>query len=205
MNRTRHPSPTRTRLGAPGRAWARVFGLTLLLGSATGARCAEEGDELTATKLEYQVKAGFIFNFAKFVEWPSNAPVSATFRIAVLDDGPAFNVLSNELSGKVLAGKTVEVARIQLNELPCDCRIVFVTKAQSAKAAEVPKRLGNAPVLTIGECDRFAEHGGSINFTRKGDKIRFEINLAAAEQAKLKISSKLSSIATLVKPKEATK
>ncbi|MEY4385207.1 MAG: hypothetical protein RLY20_490 [Verrucomicrobiota bacterium] len=174
-----------------------------LFASAASGWCATGSDELAATKLEYQVKAGYIYNFAtKFVDWPTNGVAAGTtFRIAVLGEESAFNVISNVLAGKSIEGRPIEVVPARSSDLPGAFRVVFVCRSQSSQAASVRKQVGDLPVLTIGESDGFAADGGCINFIRKGDNIRFEINLAVVERARLKVSAKLAAIATLVKSK----
>lgn len=178
----------------------------LLNWSAASALCADESEELTATKLEYQVKAGFLFNFAKFVEWPTNAPgAKDVLRVGILDDGGVYSILAGELAGKRIGSKPIEVVRCKRGYDLKQCAIIFMTRAKMDRWPEVKQAVAGTPVLLVGESDQFAARGGCINFVRKGEHIRFEVNLAVAERAGLKISSKLASVAILVRSQEGEK
>lgn len=192
-------------LVAKGWRWSAVVALLLGLGP-TAVHGADDREELTATKLDYQIKAGFIFSFAKFVEWPTNAAGGPDkFFIAVLGDAKIYTIVTNELSGKRVGGKVIETLRCKPGDDLKRCAMIFITRDQAGRMAQVRKAVAGAPVLTVGEFDRFAERGGCINFVRRGDNIRFEVNLAAVERAGLKISSKLASMAIVVRSEEVKK
>jgi hypothetical protein len=194
-----------SRLGQPRRA----FGVWMLLVwslSAVVGICGDEAELPAAAKFEYQLKAGFLFNFARFTEWPTNAlGTPDSVRIGVLDDGKVYPIIASELAGKRVGEKTIEVVRCKSVEDLKRCGMVFVTRSQTVRSGELWKTVADLPVLTVGEYDGFAERGGCINFVRQGENIRFEVNLAAAEQAGLKISSKLASVAIIVRSKEGEK
>ena len=167
---------------------------------------ADDSEELTATKLEYQVKAGFLFNFAKFVAWPTNAPGGPDkLLIGILDDGNVYPILAGELTGKRVGNRAVETKRCKRGDDLKQFEMIFITRAKEARLADVRVAVAGAPVLTVGESDRFAERGGCINFVRKGENIRFEVNLAAAERAGLKVSSKIAAMAIIVRSEEVKK
>ena len=158
----------------------------------------------TATALEYKVKAGYLFNFAKFVDWPAKTlPVTnSPIVIGVLEDDPAAPLLDQQLQGKVANGHPLLVRRLpDLAGVPV-CQIFFISRAQSQRTDELLANSQTAPVLLVGEADQFAHRGGMINFVRKDETFRLEVNLEAAEKAGLKVSSKLASIATLVKTRK---
>ena len=189
-----------------GRCAGWLFAVGMLgLACAAPAR-ADESEELTATKLEYQIKAGYLFNFAKFVGWPTNlAGTTNKLTIGILAERPVYSVLADELNGKRIGEQVIETFRCKSVKDAQRFGIIFITRSQVGRAAEVCKAVTNAPVLTVGEFDRFAEQGGCVNFVRKGGKINFEVNLAAVERAGLKISSKLASVAILVHSEEVKK
>ena len=173
----------------------------VLLVSRAGA--AEDSGE-AALKLEYKLKAGFLFNFAKFVAWPTNAPGAAgLLRVGVLDDGPVYPIMVSELANKQVDGRTIEVVRCRQAEELKQCAMVFITRAESGRFKELKQAVAGTPLLTVGEFEGFAARGGCINFVRRGDNVRFEVNLEAVERAGLKISSKLSSIAIVVPSEES--
>ncbi|MEO7144602.1 MAG: YfiR family protein [Bryobacteraceae bacterium] len=153
------------------------------------------------TASEYQVKAAFVYNFAKFVEWPP--PVDGPAGFCVFGEATVFSALEQVVRGKLIAGRTVEVKRLKQVEDPRrECQILFIAGGDAGSAQERAAALAegsSAGVLTIGESDGFLESGGIINFLLKDKKVRFEINLAAARKARLTISSKLLQLAADVR------
>jgi YfiR/HmsC-like len=160
------------------------------------ARCAAQD----AASTEYQVKAAYLFNFAKFVEWPAG-----TFRtpnsplvICVLGSNP----FGSELEGSI-AGKTVGGRRLEISHLPRDvdarsCQIVFIADSERAQIREILQRLTGTNALTVGDTSGFTDDGGMINFVWEDDRVRFEANVDAAEHAHLKLSARLLTVAKLV-------
>jgi YfiR/HmsC-like len=146
---------------------------------------------------EYQVKAAFLFNFAKFVEWPAQTFKSPTDPIAicVLGTNPFGHSLEDAVDGKSVEGRKFSVRQFNDPEQTAGCQILFVASRQKRPLSEAAL-LG---VLTIGESRGFAADGGVIEFRIDHGKVRFEINLIAAEQRKIRISSKLLSLALIVR------
>jgi hypothetical protein len=171
--------------------WALVLMLWLVPARGRAEDAAEE--------LAYKVKAGYLFNFARFVEWPDRGTnAAATFRIGIVDDGEAYAVMSAQFAGKQVQGRTVETQHLKPGDDLQRCDIVFVARSRARHLGDMLQKLGDAPVLTVGESERFAEQGGCINFVQAGEHIRFEVNLDAAERVRLKISSKIAAMATIV-------
>ena len=149
---------------------------------------------------EYPVKAAFFYNFAKFVEWPAQAfrnpgdPIS----ICVLGQNPFGHSLDDVVRGQVVHGRSFRVR--QVSEIPAitPCQILFVRASERKRFQSEAANLKGAPTLTVGESRGFAAEGGIVNFKLEDGKVRFEINLDAAEQAQIRISSKLLSLADLV-------
>jgi hypothetical protein len=170
-----------------------ALALTCLGGSLPAAEDAS---------FEYKLKAGFLFNFAKFVQWPSKVLPAADspITIGVFEDDPAAPVLQEVLAGDKRAnGRPVTVKLLHTNSPPQGCHILFLGRSKKGASAEVLAQTRAEPILTVGEADHFAEHGGIINFVRKDESFRFEVNLQLAEQVGLKVSAKLASLATIVK------
>jgi len=173
----------------------------IFCGSLPNAAASEAVDPI-----EYKVKAGYLFNFAKFVQWPHNeANATSAFRIGVVDRGEAFPVMNEVLAGKTVQNRAVKVVHLKPGDDLKQCEILFIAQSQDKRAAELLKSVGTAPVLTVGEAKGFAGRGGCINFVQVGANVRFEVNLQTARQAGLKISSKIASMATIVSPEEAQK
>jgi hypothetical protein len=151
--------------------------------------------------LEYKIKAGYLFNFAKYVEWPektlpaTNSPVI----IGLLADDPAAVIIEQQLQGKLANGHPLSVKLLVDLTGVSVCHIFFVSRAQKERTEDLLARLPTTPVLLVGEVDQFAHRGGMLNFIRKDEAFRLEVNLEAAEKAGLRVTSKLASIATIVK------
>lgn len=176
--------------------------LCLLLFLAVGGPCSRAGD---SQPTEYQVKAAFVFNFAKFVEWPSaDFPSADTpIRIGVVcESGSVFETdLKSTTANKTINGRRLVVNRVTTPQEMKGCHILFVCRSEKSekqekrRLEELFQSLRGGSVLTIGESDAFIPAGGIINFVTEDRKIRFEIKDAAARQAGLKISSKLLTLA----------
>jgi hypothetical protein len=153
---------------------------------------------------EYQVKAAFLYNFAKFVEWPVSAfpNETAPFVIGVLGEDPFGKELDRITEGRIVQGRSIIVRRFQDTSDLAACQILFICSSERPRLKDIFKALERANVLTVGEMDGFAQSGGGINFFLLENKIRFEINTAAAELSGLKVSSKLLSLARIVKKNE---
>jgi hypothetical protein len=148
---------------------------------------------------EYQVKAAFLFNFAKFVTWPSGAfeGPESPIEICVAGRDPFGGALEDTIGERTVRGRPVAVRQIDAAEQASDCEIVFF--ADSERAPVLARRLERAPVLTVGETAGFAEAGGIVNFKIEENRVRFEINPDAASRAGLRVSSQLLNLATVVR------
>jgi hypothetical protein len=150
---------------------------------------------------EYPVKAAFLYHFLEFVEWPAASPLPPSrVTIGVLGRDPFGEVLDKAILKKVVAGRTLTVRRFTSIAALERCEILFISSSEMPRLAEILGRLKGAAVLTVGEADSFAQRGGMIGFVLEDDRVRLEINRAAAERAGLQISSKLLAVARLVKP-----
>jgi hypothetical protein len=149
---------------------------------------------------EYQVKAAFVYNFAKFVEWPPAAFKSAQdpIVICVLGSNSFKSALEEVIKGKAVEGRTFVVRPVSKSQLPCPCHILFVKASERKAFRAMVGDLKGAGVLTVGETPGFDTDAAIINFKVENGRIRFEINAKAAEQEKLHISSKLLSLAQIV-------
>jgi len=150
---------------------------------------------------EYELKAAFLFNFAKFVDWPSNsfANPEAPFLMCVLGPDPFGGALDGALRGKVIAEHPVNVIRVKHVADLAGCQILFVAASESHLLPEILAKLRGHCVLLVGETDDFASSGGAIQFTLEDNRVRFFINPDAVDRAGLKISSKLLALAKIVR------
>jgi hypothetical protein len=153
---------------------------------------------------EYPVKAAFLYHFAEFVEWPTDSPLPpATITIGVLGRDPFGDVLDKAILAKMAAGRTLVVRRFGSAAALEPCEILFISSSEMTHLPEILSRLQRSPVLTVGEADRFARRGGMIGFYSEDNRVRLEVNRAAAERAGFRFSSKLLAVARLVKPEAA--
>jgi YfiR/HmsC-like len=148
--------------------------------------------------LEYQVKAAFLLNFTKFVEWPPAAfeATDSPIAICILGEDPFGAALDQMVAGEVVSGRKLAVRRLKGAPAPKSCQALFIGKADK-EALKIPAGQG-AGVLTIGEGEAFVREGGMIAFVLDNRRVRFSINQSAAENAGLKLSSKLLSVARSV-------
>lgn len=151
---------------------------------------------------EYEVKAAFLYNFAKFVEWPAQAfpSSSAPLRICALGHDPFGDTLNRIVQGKSISGRSILNQQVQSFADARACHILFFSRSDPDTLKQALDHLRDAPVLTVGENSEFLHLGGMINFVLEEDRVRFEINLRAAERHRLKISSKLLSVAHVANP-----
>jgi hypothetical protein len=168
---------------------------TLLL-----AAVAETG---AAPLSEYEVKAAFIYNFAKLVEWPAGAIApGAPFRLCLLGEDP-FGPARDVFNGRAVDGHAIEVRQAAASAELKGCQIVFVPASQARGLRAVLDSLRDSPVLTVGDFDGFAQQGVIVNFYRAGENVRFEVNVDAAKRAHLVVSSRLLNLAKIVHDAEA--
>ena len=147
---------------------------------------------------EYQIKAAFLFNFAKFVDWPPTAfpAPSSPVIIGVLGKNVFGDTLEQTLHDKSINNHPVELRVFHSVAEVTNCHVLFISTSEKGRLAKTLAALQGTSILTVSEMDEFISAGGMINFVIEDDKIRFEINNDAAEKAGLKISSKLLSLAS---------
>jgi hypothetical protein len=146
---------------------------------------------------EYQVKAAFLFNFAKFVEWPADAFKGSDdpITICVLGQNPFGTALEEVVRDKTVGSRAFVVRDVPNAQHASKCQIVFVSASERKRSHSLLEDLKGHSILTVGETEDFTSNGGVINFKLKDARVRIEIDLGAAERAKLRISSKLLSLA----------
>jgi YfiR/HmsC-like len=178
--------------------WRRIA--SYLLSLVVGGLCFApvRGDPTTPS--EYEVKAAFIYNFAKYVSWPeaSTSEKKKPFVIGVIGKDPFGQALDAAMRGRSVEGRAVFVERYGKVEEVADCDILFISSSEKNNLHRILEALHKAPVLTVGDMDQFAERGGMINLTTEEKRVRFEINVEAAERAGLKPGSQLLRLARIV-------
>ena len=149
---------------------------------------------------EYQVKAGFLFNFSMFVEWPDSAfaEKNTPICIGILGASRFGNALNQVIEGGNIRGRTLEIKSFSRIEDVKGCHMLFINKSEKPQMARILSALAGMSVLTVGETEGFCTSGGIINFFLQDKKVRFEINPAAARQAGIRISAQLLSLGRIV-------
>jgi len=173
--------------------------LWLLLLLLTGT-CDLLGAENAVSK-EYQVKAAFLYNFSKFVEWPAAVmPQGASpIVVGVFGKNPFGAELEKLVRDKTINEHPIKIRQPQTPEDLRSCHMVFVSDEEGKRLPELLAALKGASVLTVGESQKFAELGGIINFVQEDGKLRFEINGDSAVSAGLRISAQLLKLAKTVR------
>jgi hypothetical protein len=173
----------------------RRVGLVIALGVALAfGGLGEEIDE-------YQVKAVFLCNFAKFVEWPAQTFKTADdpIVICVIGRNPFGKALETAASRSRAQGRKITVAEIAEVRPGCMCQILFVATIERKPLRSLLERIGESGILTVGESEGFTANGGVVNFKLVDSQVRFEINPDAARRENLRISSKLLTLAEIRK------
>ena len=152
---------------------------------------------------EYRIKAAYLYAFVRFVEWPVEAfaDASAPHTIGVLGEDPFGDILDQTIKDKILDNRRLVVHRIEKFEESQDlgdCHILFISSSEEKLLEKILETLKDSSVLTVGEMHRFAQRGGIVSLVKKRNTIRFEINVDAAQEAKLRISSRLLKLAKIV-------
>jgi hypothetical protein len=188
--------PDRKGFAVFGKALGSLFlALLLIFSSFTSEMQAE-----THRSREYLVKAAFLYNFAKFVEWPEGtfSDETSPLVLCILGDDP-FGDSIDSIKGKTIMGRELRIKRLSDEEEIGSCHIVFVSESERGRLSYIIRKARRLNVLTVSDINGFAGRGGIIGFTKRENKVRFDINVEAAEGSKLKISSKLLKLATIVR------
>ncbi len=178
-----------------GALWVLMAVLSTLLATASAGSSSDGADE-------YEIKAAFLYNFLRFVDWPEDAfdGPDEPFRIGILGVDPFGEILDAVVADRTIDGRSVEVNRGRMVDL-IESHLLFVSDSE----AEVVEYIVNAlhdhpyhPVLTVSDIDGFAERGGIIEFYFRDQRIAFRVNVSASERNRLEMSSRLLSLATVV-------
>jgi len=173
--------------------FALCFSLSMILNAS-----ADQG-----TSSEHRVKAAFLYNFAKFVRWPAESFGSPEDPIilCILGVNP-FGEALKTIKNKVVRGRPLLIRKIRETgktgaEKIKDCHILFISISETKNIPGILSAIRGRPIMTVSDMERFARHGGVIALFRMKNNIRFEINLEAARQNNLKISSRLLKLARI--------
>ncbi len=186
----------RTEQGRGSILWLVLAGL--LSGGVSHGAGADSG----AAK-EHQIKAAFVYNFLKFVEWPEAklGDTNSALTIGVIGKGPMTAELQKTVKDRRINGRELVVKTIETPEAARTTHLLYVTASEDSRLSDWLAQIADASILTVGESEEFAKRGGIMTFVLEGDKLRFEINIDAAEAAKLRISAQLQKLAKTIRRK----
>jgi len=166
----------------------------LIFGGLAGLRAQ------TQKPTEYEVQAAYLSNFGRFVEYPARtSAASDVFNVCVLGPDPFGSLLDAALRNEAINGVPMAAKRIGTPEEGAACRIVFLTVSKESQLTAILSTLGATGALTVSGMPNFARRGGMVQFILDGNRVRFEINLAAAQRARLTLSSQLLKLAVAVR------
>jgi hypothetical protein len=155
--------------------------------------------------LDFQVKAAFLVNFPKYVDWPSAvlAETNTPITVAIFGDDNVAGEFDNMIQGgRTVSGRPVRLKRItKEDQIGADCQIVFIASSERQRVPAILEKVKGTGILTVGENEDFLQQGGIVNLVHRDRKIRLQINLDAAREAHLKISTRLLVAADMVKGK----
>lgn len=177
-----------------------AFGLLPAFAAPDGTTAESSNPDMT---VEYGIKAAYLYNFTRFIEWPPAAlPAHVPFVVGVLARDPVLiGAIRESFRGKLMAnGRAIEV-KVFTGLTPdlLACQLVFVGRNAAEKVADVRAAVGSRPILIVGDTAGSAQQGGEIDFAVSADVVRIEINLQRAEQIGLKLSGRLANVARLVR------
>lgn len=204
--------PKKSSYCTPVRAWHRLHSLAnvsfrkifptlaVVVSLIFGGISARAADPVVT---ESQIKAAFLLNFPKYVEWPADAFAASNspLVVAIFGDEAVSADFQRLAEGKSIGGHPVEFRAATTPEACVHCHMLFLGTIEPREIADILNRVRDTSVLTVGETDEFLDKGGVINLSQRDRKIRVDISLRAARQANLRISSKLLSIADNVRGK----
>lgn len=148
---------------------------------------------------EYEVKAAFIYNFTKFVDWPDSEPEErSNLGLCILGDDPFGNSM-DALAGREVQGRSIEIRYPETLGDARSCQVVYISRSEGSRVSEILSELGESRgILFVSDIPRFAEQGGTIELRVIDNKIRFAVNVAAADSGRIEISSRLLRLAVEV-------
>lgn len=148
---------------------------------------------------QYDVEAVYLFQFGKFVQWPTAPASNEPFDICIIGRDPFAETLDNTIAGETIGKSPLKDERIDTTDDAKRCRILFISASEDAHLDEILGRLGKSPVLTVSDVPGFLARGGMIQFVVQDNRVRFDINVATAKRAGLAVSSQLLKVAAAVR------
>ncbi len=147
---------------------------------------------------QYDLEAVYLYQFGKFVQWPTAPPANEPFEICVMGRDPFAQALDNIIAGETIGKSPLRDERIESTDDAKQCRILYISASENERLEQILNRLGNTPVLTVSDLPGFVARGGMIQFVVLDNRVRFEINVSTAKRAGLNVSSQLLKVAAAV-------
>jgi hypothetical protein len=152
---------------------------------------------------ESQVKAAYLFNFGKFVQWPiDRGPSGDLFELCVLGQDPFGPVLDATVAGESIGVRKIAVVRISKSSDTAPCNVLYVSGSEASRLGPILEAAHHSGMLTVSDISHFVDRGGIIGFVKQQDRIRFEVNRGAAADSHLTLSSELLKVAFRVVDKD---
>jgi hypothetical protein len=154
----------------------------------------------TQSPTEYQIKAAYLFNFLKFVDWPENQPVDPLGKwvIGIVGDSPVGGALSRLAEGKNVLGRELQIKKLQSTDNLRGCNILFISESERKQLPAILTALRGSSVMTVADMDKFVQSGGMVQLDMGDARVRVTIDVGATDRAHLKVSSKLLALARSV-------
>lgn len=188
--------------GIPARRIVKIFIVSLSVLTFMGSFSAFAGrpDQTGGTPSEIQVKAAYLYNFVKFVDWPESSfrDEKAPIVIGVLGEDPFGSVLDETLAGKRIRGRELAVKRFKWLRDFKPCHILYISSSEKENLEQVLRKVEGTGIVTVSDTEGFAEQGVILNLVNENDKIRFKVNIDAAQDSRARISAKLLQFTRIV-------
>jgi hypothetical protein len=178
---------------------AKIFSVFIAVIALLNGQHGTSSAQSLATS-EYEIKAAFLFNFAKFVEWPSGAlmDTEGSFVIGILGKDPFNTELEQTIGDKTIRGAAIQIERFRSIDNLRPCHILFISESEKMNLPNILVKIGDQSILTVSDMPDFARRGGMIHLYTENNKVRFIIHTQAAEKAGLKLSAKLLTLAKIL-------
>ena len=177
----------------------RPLAVSLAL-AVTVSAAASASAQREQESLEAEVRAVYLYNFARYITWPDSAfPNARTpIRICVQGSDSFGDALDRAVAGETVNGRALEAIRLRSGEGVTGCHILYLALSEERRLSS-SLAAARGPLATVGAHDRFLEHGGMIRFRRVDNRVRFDINLRSLERSGLRVSARLLGVAAEVR------
>lgn len=188
-------------------SFAARTGDALLLAFLAGVFFGGKAKGQSEQPSEYQLKAAFLFNFTKFVEWPDSSfeDPQAPIVLGIIGDDPFGDTLARIIAGQKVQGRSLVIRKERWGDELRLCHVLFVSASEHERSSRILGSVRSASVLTVSDMEGFTEAGGVIEFVTQENRVRFIVNLDAATQSKLRLSAKLLALARVIGHSQAAR